>query len=130
MTDHVCTGYRDRLCRFGFELVERICRWYDTTIVVLSKTEEPQDAGHSEELQQDLLSIVNVFVARNNGRRSGGRKRSRPTTTSSEEEQGKTDQEGEGGGGRGGVCTESAAVSHHDAETEAETGDRDRAVDV
>ena len=95
--EKLVVSYRDRLCRFGFALVERVCGWYNTQIVVLSEAEKSEVAGESEELQQDLLSIVNVFVARNSGRRSGGRKKRRLATTSSEEE---TDDEGEEGAGR------------------------------
>jgi predicted site-specific integrase-resolvase len=61
----VVVTYRDRLCRFGIELLERILRTNHTELLVLC-TEE---GSEEQELANDLLDIVNVFVARRNGRR-------------------------------------------------------------
>ena len=53
-------AHKDRLCRFGFELVEQILQWSGGKIVVANAgTLSPQ-----EELTQDLLSIVNCFSSR------------------------------------------------------------------
>lgn len=80
LVDRICRGeigqivvtYKDRILRFGYELFERMCINHGCKILVLSK-ENPVSTGlelETEELQEDLLSIVNVFVARQNGRRS------------------------------------------------------------
>ena len=64
----VVVSYRDRLCRYGFELIELLCKQHGAKIVVENHIqEEPDDKG---ELAEDLLSVCNFFVARNNGRRS------------------------------------------------------------
>jgi putative resolvase len=58
---------KDRLCCFGFELIEWISKKHSRVIVHNQKT-EIEDTG---ELAEDLLAIVNFFVARSNGRRAG-----------------------------------------------------------
>ncbi|CAN0246919.1 unnamed protein product [Ectocarpus sp. 6 AP-2014] len=73
--EEVVVSYRDRLCRYGFELVESLCKRHGTKIVVHNKSETE---GSQQELSEDLLAVCNFFVARNNGRRGGrGRQRKR-----------------------------------------------------
>lgn len=65
--EEVVVAYRDRLTRFGFELIEEIIHDYsDGKILVLNdkETVEPE-----EELVKDLMSIMNVYVAKMNGLR-------------------------------------------------------------
>ena len=63
----IVVTHRDRLCRFDFELFERIVAKYSSgKIVVLDQTKTSPE----EELVQDLLSIVTVFSARLHGLRS------------------------------------------------------------
>jgi len=74
----VVVAYKDRLCRFGFELLEWLFKKSNCKIVVHDQDHE----GHTEqsreqELSEDLLAIVTVFVARNNGLRSGNNRRKR-----------------------------------------------------
>jgi len=58
--EEVVVAHKDRLCRFGFELIEQIASQYNTRIVVLSESKlSPQ-----EEIVQDLLSIIHVFSCR------------------------------------------------------------------
>ena len=60
-------AYKDRLCRFGFEMIERIIKEYSGgKIIILNKTEEETP---TEELTKDILSIMNVYVAKVNGLR-------------------------------------------------------------
>ena len=66
--EEVVVAYKDRLCRFGYELFEWICKKHNTSIVVLNPVSETED--RTKELSEDLLSIVTVFVAKNNGLRS------------------------------------------------------------
>ena len=62
----VVVTYKDRLCRYGIELIERIFRTYNTTLVVLC-----DEVGSEEsELGTDLLDICNFFVAKRNERKS------------------------------------------------------------
>lgn len=60
-------AYKDRLCRFGFELIEDLIREYSNgRIIIINKTEyeEPEI-----ELAKDVLQIMNVFTAKMNGLR-------------------------------------------------------------
>ena len=70
--EEIVVSYRDRLCRYGFELVESLCKFHDTKIVVHNK---PETEGSQQELSEDLLAVCNFFVARNNGRRGGRNKK-------------------------------------------------------
>jgi len=59
--------HKDRLTRFGYELIEDLIKDYSRgEIVVISKKEELEP---EEELVKDVLTIMNVFVARMNGMR-------------------------------------------------------------
>lgn len=64
--DEVVVAYKDRLARFGFELIEMVIKESsDARIIVLcNKDDSPQ-----EELTKDLVSIINVFSAKLNGMR-------------------------------------------------------------
>jgi predicted site-specific integrase-resolvase len=60
-------AYRDRLTRFGYELIEELITKYSQgKITVLSENDklEPE-----EELVKDVMSIMNVYVAKMNGLR-------------------------------------------------------------
>ena len=60
-------AYRDRLTRFGYELIEELITKYSNgKITVLSEHDrlEPE-----EELVKDMMSIMNVYVAKMNGLR-------------------------------------------------------------
>ena len=62
----VVVAYRDRLCRFAFELIERVLQMHQVRLVVLN---ESLDGSQQSELVEDLLAIINVFSCRVNGRR-------------------------------------------------------------
>ena len=71
----VVVTFRDRLLRFGYELFKQLCDEHSTQLMVYGFGKDVESGHHSEthddsELKEDLLSIVNVFVARNNGKRS------------------------------------------------------------
>lgn len=60
-------AYKDRLVRFGYDLIEWIIKEYSNgQIIVLNKREEETP---TEELSKDLISIMNVYVAKVNGLR-------------------------------------------------------------
>ena len=65
--------HKDRLLRFGSELVFAICEYHGVEIVILNKKE---DATFEEELASDVLEIITVFSARLYGSRSGKTKSS------------------------------------------------------
>lgn len=58
--------HKDRLCRFGFDLIETIIKHTDGEIVVL----DHQQTSPEKELVNDLLSIITVFSSRLYGLRS------------------------------------------------------------
>lgn len=68
IVSEIVVSYKDRLCRFGFELFEWICQKHNTKILVLNPVSETDD--RTKELAEDLFAIVTVFVAKNNGLRS------------------------------------------------------------
>jgi len=59
--------YKDRLVRFGYELIEHICKLHNTKIEVLNKSEEITD---EQEMIEDIMNIIHVFSCRMNGKRS------------------------------------------------------------
>ncbi len=62
---------KDRLCRFGYELFESVCKHFGTEILVQYSKDQDSDT----ELGDDLLTICNVFVAKKNGKRAQRNKR-------------------------------------------------------
>jgi predicted site-specific integrase-resolvase len=62
----VVVAYRDRLCRFGFELFERLFRRLSNAKIVVLDCRE---CSPNEELAEDILTVVTVFSARINGRK-------------------------------------------------------------
>lgn len=56
----IVVAHKDRLCRFGFELLVFVAEHHNTKIVVLSETQ----SSPQEELVKDLLSIIHVFSCR------------------------------------------------------------------
>jgi predicted site-specific integrase-resolvase len=66
LVSEVVVAYRDRLCRFAFELVEWLFQLHGVKLVVLHPGLEASPRG---ELAEDLLAIINVFNCRVNGSR-------------------------------------------------------------
>ena len=65
--NELVVAHRDRLTRFGFELIEEIIDKYSKgKIVILS---EPEKLEPEEEIVKDIMSIMNVYVAKINGLR-------------------------------------------------------------
>lgn len=58
--------YKDRLLRFGYELVEYIANLYGCEIEVIDNTEKIEE----QELVEDLIQIVTVFSYRLQGKRA------------------------------------------------------------
>ena len=65
--ERIVVNYKDRLIRFGFELIEQLCSIYHVRIEVINLTE---DKTYEEELVEDVLSIITVFSAKLYGARS------------------------------------------------------------
>lgn len=63
----VVIAFRDRLTRFGFELIEDLVKEYSNgEIIVENKKEEVEP---KEEIVDDVLQILNVYTAKMNGLR-------------------------------------------------------------
>lgn len=69
---YIVITHKDRLLRFGFELIEYIAKKMDTEIVVLNQGEERNSA---QELTDDLIAIITVFSGRLYGSRSNKTKK-------------------------------------------------------
>lgn len=59
--------HKDRLLRFGSELIFSLCEHFGTEIVIINRTE---DASFEEDLAKDVLEIITIFSARLYGSRS------------------------------------------------------------
>lgn len=65
--NELIVAYKDRLTRFGFELIEELIEKYSNgKIIIINQKDaiEPE-----EELVKDVMSILNIYVAKMNGLR-------------------------------------------------------------
>lgn len=65
--ERIVLNYKDRLLRFGSEIIFEICKYHNVDIVVLTEDEEK---SYEEELVEDVLSVITVFSAKLYGSRS------------------------------------------------------------
>ena len=63
----IIVAHRDRLCRFGFDLIKLIIEKQGGKINVL---DDEQNKSSEQELSEDLLSIVHIYSCRQMGKRS------------------------------------------------------------
>ena len=63
----VVVAYRDRLCRFAFELIEWMLQIHEVKLVVLNQSLDSEQPN--SEFVEDILAIINVFNCRINGKR-------------------------------------------------------------
>ena len=59
--------HKDRLVRFGFELIEEICKLHNTKIQIINQSEDKTD---EQEMIEDIMNIIHVFSCQMNGKRS------------------------------------------------------------
>lgn len=60
--------HKDRLLRFGAELVFAICEEMEIEVIIINKS--PEELSFEQELVQDMIELVTVFSARLYGARS------------------------------------------------------------
>lgn len=60
-------AHRDRLTRFGFELIEDLIKTYSNGEIIIEYSKKKKSS--EEEMVEDLMSILNVYVAKMNGLR-------------------------------------------------------------
>lgn len=58
--------YKDRLVRFGYELIKNICDYKNVEIEIIDNTEKSEE----EEVVEDLIQIITVFSCRLQGKRA------------------------------------------------------------
>ena len=64
--EKVVVLYKDRLLRFGFELVEYIASLYNCEIEIVDTTKKSEQ----QELVEDLVQIITVFSCKLQGKRA------------------------------------------------------------
>ena len=69
--DKVVILYKDRLLRFGFELIEYIASLYHCDIEIIDNTEKSEQ----QELVEDLVQIITVFSCKLQGKRANKAKK-------------------------------------------------------
>jgi putative resolvase len=65
--DRLVITHKDRLLRFGSELIFSLCEHFGTEIVIINSSSE---TNFEDDLVQDVLEIITVFSARLYGSRS------------------------------------------------------------
>lgn len=70
LVQEIVVAHSDRLCRFGFELLQYIFNKHKVKLVVLDQTEKDS----MQEFANDVISIITVFNARYYGKRSHSHK--------------------------------------------------------
>ena len=60
--------HKDRLLRFGAELVFAMCEEFEVEVVIINKS--PEEITFEQELVQDMIELITVFSARLYGARS------------------------------------------------------------
>jgi putative resolvase len=62
----IIVNHRDRLMRFGFALIEKLCLFYRVELLVV----KDEELSFEAQLSQDLIEIITVFSAKLYGKRS------------------------------------------------------------
>ena len=65
--ERLVLSHKDRLLRFGSELVLILCEMFGTEVIIINRSD---DSSLEEDLAQDVLEIITVFSARLYGSRS------------------------------------------------------------
>jgi putative resolvase len=60
-------SFKDRLVRFGYELIEEFCKLHNVKIEIINQSEDKTD---EQEMIEDIMNIIHVFSCRMNGKRS------------------------------------------------------------
>lgn len=64
---HLVLNHKDRLLRFGSELIFQLCRHFGVQVIILEKQ---MDQSFEAELAQDVIELMTVFSSRLYGKRS------------------------------------------------------------
>ncbi len=85
----VVVSNRDRLSRFGYDLIESIITKSGGKLTIL---DNPQDKSSEQALAEDLLSIVHIYSCRNMGKRSHRIKKDSRSETAEESKSQENDE--------------------------------------
>jgi putative resolvase len=61
--EEVIVMHKDRLCRFGYELIEDLIKKYSNGKIIIVNKKEVKEP--KEELVEDVLQIMNIFCSKN-----------------------------------------------------------------
>lgn len=56
--ERIVINYKDRLIRFGFEIIEQMCEFHNVEIEIINHT---SDKTHEEELVEDMMFVISSF---------------------------------------------------------------------
>ena len=72
--NRIVISYKDRLVRFGLEILTQGFNLCNVELVVLH---EQENKGYEQELVEDVLAILTVFTSKIYGKRSHARRKAR-----------------------------------------------------
>ena len=64
--EKVVVLYKDRLVRFGFELIQNVASYYNCPIEIIDNSQKSEE----QELVEDLVQIITIFSCRLQGKRA------------------------------------------------------------
>lgn len=65
LLEELVVAHRDRLCRFAFELVQHFLEIGNAKLLVLDE----QEYSSEQEITEDIMSILQIYICRQNGKR-------------------------------------------------------------
>ena len=70
--ERIVLNYKDRLLRFGSEIIFQICKYHNIEIIIVN---EEESKTYEEELVEDVLSVITVFSSKLYGNKSNKNKK-------------------------------------------------------
>ena len=65
--DRIVINYKDRLLRFGNEIIYETCKYHNVEVVIITESE---NKDYTQELTEDVLAVITVFSESLYGSRS------------------------------------------------------------
>lgn len=63
--DRIFVTYKDRLTRFGFNYLEKICSYHNVKIIVVKDANSNKEESVQEELTKDMMALTAFFSGKN-----------------------------------------------------------------
>jgi predicted site-specific integrase-resolvase len=67
--NELVVAYKDRLTRFGYDLIEDLIKEYSNGKIIIDEKNKKERREPKEDLVEDVLQILNVYTAKLNGLR-------------------------------------------------------------